>query len=125
MYFGLAGIAGLPFVAIGVGVVLAWCLALGLVYVVGAKRGALAAAKYLRVVLLIGAAAVVVDFAWAVASGQWSLFIRLFGFAPMAEMVLLAFLFVFTMVWMGLTYVATRQRDEAALRHQEEESADA
>lgn len=125
MYFGLAGIAGLPFVAIGVGVVLAWCLALGLVYVVGAKRGALAAAKYLRAVLMVGAAAVAVDFAWAVASGQWAIFMRRFGFAPMAEMVLLAFMFVFTMAWMGLTYVATRQRDEAALSVSEGESADA
>lgn len=116
MYFGLTGIAGLPFVAAGVGVVLLWCTALGLVYAVGAKSGALAAAKYLRFTLMAGGLTLAGVLAWAVASGQWRTFMRLFGFGPMAEMVVLAFLFIFTMTWMGLTYVSTRQHEEQALR---------
>lgn len=116
MYFGLTGIAGLPFVATGVSVVLLWCVALGLVYPVGARGGALAAAKYLRLTLLVGGVACAGVLAWAVASGQWRTFMRLFGFGPMAEMVVLAFLFVFTMAWMGLTYVSTRQHEEQALQ---------
>lgn len=112
MYFGLIRISQYPFVSVGTAIVLLWSILLGLVYAVGAVRGGWAALRYFRVVLFGGAAALVGTWLWALATGQWQRFLAEFGFQPMAEMLLGAALLLFVMVWMGMTYVSTRIREE-------------
>jgi uncharacterized membrane protein YhfC len=43
---------------------------------------------------------------WAVVSGQWRAFMIQFGFSPLAEMMLLAALFIGSMWWMAVRYAA-------------------
>ncbi len=112
MYFGLIRISEYPFIPVGTTIVLAWSLLLGLVYAVGSVKGGVAALRYFRVVLLGGAIAVTATFVWSLASGQWQRFMAEFGFQPMGEMLLGAALLLFVMVWMGMTYVSTKLRDE-------------
>ena len=110
MYFGLLRISQLPFVPIGIGVVLAWSLLLVLVFAVGASKGAYAALRYFRIVVWGGALVLALIWLWAVLSGQWATFMRLFGWEPMAEMLVLAGLYVFTFVWMAMRYVGDKVR---------------
>lgn len=112
MYFGFAGMSQYPFVAVGTAVVLVWSLLLGLVYAVGSARGAVTAMRYFSVVSISGLAALLVTLGWALLTGQWQRFIAQFGWQPMLEMLLLAALLLFTMVWMGMTYLSTRLREE-------------
>lgn len=114
MDFDLLGVSRMPFVAVGVFVVCAWALALGLVYVVGAARGGRAALDYFAWSFWVGAVALVGVFVWAALTGQWKEFIATFGFEPMAEMLLFAFLFIFTLAWMGGSYANTKLSEEAS-----------
>ncbi len=111
MYFGLGGISQYPFVPLGTAEVLLWSVLLGLVYAVGSAKGAMAAMRYFRIVTLSGVAVLVATFVWAILSGQWQAFIADFGWQPMVEMLILAALLLFTMVWMGMTYLSTKLRD--------------
>ncbi len=112
MYFGLMRISQYPFVPVGTIVVLTWSILLGLVYAVGAVRGGYAALRYFRVVLFGGALVLAATWVWSLVTGQWQRFISEFGFQPMGEMLLGAALLLFVMVWMGMTYVSTRLREE-------------
>ena len=114
MYFGLLRISQLPFVPIGIGVVLAWSLLLVLVFAVGASKGAYAALRYFRIVRWSGSGVLLLTLLWAVASGQWQRFVGEFGWQPLLEMLFGAALLLFVMVFMGMTYVSTKLRDEAA-----------
>ena len=124
VYFGLIRISQYPFVPLGTAVVLLWSVLLGLVFAVGAAKGGRAALRYFRVVLWTGVAVLVGTFVWALATGQWQRFMSEFGFQPMAEMLLGAALLLFVMIWMGMTYVATKLRDEAAALDDAEQSGD-
>lgn len=114
MYFGLVRISAYPFVPVGTAVVLLWSVLLGLVYAVGSVRGGVAALHYFRIVVWTGTTALVGTWVWAVVTGQWQRFLSEFGWQPMFEMLLGAALLLFVMVWMGMTYVSTKLRDEAA-----------
>jgi hypothetical protein len=114
VYFGLMRISEYPFVPLGTTIVLLWSVLLGLVYAVGSVKGGHAALRYFRVVVWIGAGALVITWAWALATGQWQRFLGEFGWQSMLEMLLGAGLLLFVMVWMGMTYVSTKLRDEAA-----------
>lgn len=105
MQFGYASISEFTFIAAGFWVVIAVAFGLGLVYVVGATRGKRAA--QLWVDLCVGALAVgtIADLAWAVGSGQWARFMREFGFSSLVELLVLAFLLLFTMWFMAVQYV--------------------
>jgi hypothetical protein len=123
VYFGLIRISLYPFVPVGTTVVLLWSVLLGLVYAVGSVKGGHTALRYLRVVVWTGAAALVTTWVWALATGQWQRFLGEFGWQPMLEMLLGAALLLFVMVWMGMTYVSTKLRDEAASSAEAGESA--
>lgn len=112
MYFGLIRISQYPFIPVGTTVVLLWSVLLGLVYAVGAARGGRAALRYFRIVVWTGAAALAATWLWSLLSGQWQRFLSEFGWQPMLEMLLGAALLLFVMVWMGMTYVSTKLRDE-------------
>jgi hypothetical protein len=99
-------------VSLGTAAVLLWAVLLGLVYAVGSVRGGHAALKYFRIVLWGGGAALIAVWLWAVVTGQWQRFIAEFGWGPLLEMVFGAALLLFVMVWMGMTYVSTKLRDE-------------
>ena len=87
----------------------AWCTQSG------RSRAGVAALRYFRVVVWIGAGALGATALWAVVSGQWSRFLSEFGWQPMLEMLLGAALLLFTMVWMAMTYVSTKLNDERAV----------
>ncbi len=114
MYFGLMRISQYPFVPLGTTIVLLWSVLLGVVYAVGSVKGGRAALRYFRVVVWTGAGALVATCVWALATGQWQRFLGEYGWQPVLEMLLGAALLLFVMVWMGMTYVATKLRDEAA-----------
>jgi branched-subunit amino acid ABC-type transport system permease component len=114
VYFGLIRISAFPFVSVGAAAVLLWSLLLGLVYAVGSASGGQAALRYFRIVLWGGALALVGTGVWALATGQWQRFVDEFGWSPLLEMLFGAALLLFVMVWMGMTYVATKLRDESA-----------
>ncbi len=112
MYFGLMRISQYPFVPVGTAVVFLWSLLLGMVFVVGAVKGAMAALRYYRRVGWSGAGALVATWLWALLSGQWQRFVGEFGWIPLLEMLFGAALLLFVMVFMGMTYVSTKLRDE-------------
>jgi hypothetical protein len=98
--------ASYGFLGAGFWVVMATVVGLVLVYPIGASRGRAAALAWIRACVLLlvtGGIAVIV---WAVVSGQWQSFMLQFGFSPLAEMMLLAALFVGSMWWMAVRYVA-------------------
>lgn len=105
MYSGLARLPLYPFVAVGVLVVLAAGTGLALVYVVGAMRGRRAALIYTRACEGVLVAGLLGDMAWAVASGQWSGFMREIGLSALWEMLVLAALLLFTVLFMAHRYI--------------------
>lgn len=112
MYFGLARISQLPFVPLGIALVLLWSLGFCLVFVVGAQRGGRPALKFFRIVLWVGVAVLAATWLWAVVTGQWRLFMSGFGWEPMAEMLVLAAMYIFTLAWMNMRYISDRLREE-------------
>ena len=112
MYFGLVRISQYPFVPVGVAVVLAWSILLGLVYAIGGARDGEAALRYFRAVMWLGASALTLTFAWSLVTAQLQRFRAQFGWQPIIEMIVLAGLLLFTMFWMGMTYVQAKLRDD-------------
>jgi len=106
MYFGLASLPTYSFVGIGFWVVMAAGLGLGTTFPIGKSRGRRAATRWINGCLLILVLGGAVDVALAAVSGQWQRFMLQFGFGPLAEMAVLATLFVGTMWWMAMRYTA-------------------
>jgi hypothetical protein len=91
---------------------LLWALLLGVVFAVGAWKGGRSALRYYRIVIWGGGAALGSTLVWALITGQWQRFIAEFGWQPILEMLLGAALLLFTMIWMGGTYVSTKLRTD-------------
>lgn len=104
MYPGLGRLPLYPFIGVGFVVVMVAGVALVLVYAVGALRGRRAAVAHTRGCVTALAAGCVADIVWAVASGQWSGFMREIGLAPLTEMLVLAALFLFSVWFMAVRY---------------------
>ncbi len=105
MYSGYAQFGRYGFLSAGFWVVLVCGLALCLVYAVGANKGRRAARLWVNACMAALAIGAIADIAWAVVSGQWRSFMIQFGFSPLAEMMLLAALFIGSMWWMAVRYV--------------------
>lgn len=112
MYFGFERMWTLSFVPLGFAIVTLGSLALGCVYFVGGAKGGRAAATYTRACAWMVLAALVGDVIFAVASGQWSVFFGSYGVVPMAEMVLLAFMWLATMWLMAVSYSRGKMGEE-------------
>lgn len=106
MNFGFASFSDYRFLGAGFWVVMVTGVGLALVYVVGATRGRRAAQQWIDACMLVLAVGGIVDIVWALVSGQWRSFMVQFGFAPLAEMMLLGALFIGTMWWMAVRYTA-------------------
>jgi hypothetical protein len=106
MNFGLAPMSTYRFLGVGFWVVMTVALGLVLVYAVGSSRGRRAAQRWVSGCMLLLAVGGIVDIAWAVVSGQWSSFLMQFGFSPLAELMVLATLFIGTLWWMAVRYTA-------------------
>ena len=104
MYFGLLPLSAYPFLLVGFWITMVIAFALGLVYLVGSKRGKRAARVWTTVCVGAFLAAGAANVAWAVFSGQWRSFMLRIGSGPFTEMVMLAVLFVGVMWFMALRY---------------------
>ncbi|NTU72280.1 MAG: hypothetical protein HGB10_10765 [Coriobacteriia bacterium] len=106
MNFGYGQMATYGFIGVGFWIVLAVALGLCLTFPLGSARGRVAAQRWVNGCVLLLVLGGIADIAWAVISGQWSAFMLQFGFGPLAEMMVLAALFVGTMWWMAIRYTA-------------------
>jgi hypothetical protein len=104
--FGLAPLATYTFLGVGFWIVMTVALGLVLVYAVGSSRGRRAAQAWTSGCMLVLAVAGIADIVWAVVSGQWRSFMIQFGFSPLAELMVLATLFLGTLWWMAVRYAA-------------------
>jgi hypothetical protein len=98
--------AAYGFLSVGFWVVMVSVIGLVLVFPVGASRGKAAAVAWIRSCMLLFVGGGIAVIVWAVVSGQWQSFMLRFGFSPLAEMMLLAALFVGSMWWMAVQYAA-------------------
>jgi len=108
VYFGYADIGRYTFLPVAVVVVLAAFVALCVIYLVGASSGGAAAARLYRWTMRLFWVAMALDVAWAVASGQLTAFVRRFGWTPLFELSVLAFLCLGSMGFMASRYVASK-----------------
>lgn len=106
MQYGYQRMALYPFVTVGFVVVMAVGIALAFVYLVGRVGGRRAAGMFTNACMLVVLGGLSLDLAWAFVSGQWEGFMRDFGLAPLFEMAVLAAMFVLSMWWMAVRYVA-------------------
>lgn len=104
MNYGLGSLANYRFLLFGFWVVMSVGLGLCLVYVVGATRGKRAAQLWVNACVATLALGGMATVSWAVASGEWQRFMLTFGFGPLAEMLMLAALFLGTVWFMALRY---------------------
>jgi hypothetical protein len=104
MYFGYLTLSSYTFLAIGFSVVMVVGVALGLVYLVGAKWGRRAAELWIRAWIAVLAVGAVADIAFAIASKQWAGLMLQYGPGPLSEMLVLAALFIGSMWFMALRY---------------------
>lgn len=109
MYFGYSQMYQFTFVPIGFVLVMTVGIALGLVYAVGARHGARGAERYTNAWSLVLLMGVALDIAYAVVRGEWQGFLRAYGWAPLFEMSVLAFLFLGSMLFMARSYVAGKR----------------
>lgn len=112
MNYGYQGMWMLTFVPAGFVITMAAFLAMCLVYAVGASRGRRSAALWVRFWSIAFVVAAGADLVYGVATGQLGDFLRLYGFTPLAEMIILAVLCVGSMWFMAVSYVGSK-RDEA------------
>lgn len=112
MYFGYAQMWLLTFVPAGFVIVMVGFVAFSLIYAVGATRGKKAAQRYLQVWTWLFLGLLAADIAYAITSGQMSSFLALYGVTPLIEMGMLAFMCVFGMWFMAVSYVNSKADDE-------------
>jgi len=101
---GAAPLSAYTFLAAGFWVVLIVAVGLGLVYAVGSTRGKRAAKMWVDLCLAALGVGLLIDGAWALISGQWARFMHAYGFSTLAEMLVLAFLLLFSMWFMAIRY---------------------
>jgi hypothetical protein len=104
VYFGYEGFSRYPFLALGFWVVLVAGIAFALVFGVGSTRGKRAARQWTGACVALTALGALTDVGWALVSGELSSFLRLYGWSPLAEMGVLALLFLGTMWFMAVRY---------------------
>lgn len=109
MNYGYQGMWMLTFVPAGFVITMAAFLAMCLVYAVGASRGRRSAALWVRFWSIAFVVAAGADLVYGVATGQLGDFLRLYGFTPLAEMIILAVLCVGSMWFMAVSYVGSKQ----------------
>jgi hypothetical protein len=103
---GYSTLSRYGFLGAGFWVVMVTGIGLALVYAVGHFKGKRAAQQWVNSCMLVAAVGGIADIAWAVISGQWRSFMLQFGFSPIAEMLILAALFIGTMWFMATRYIA-------------------
>lgn len=104
MDFGYAGFARYTFLLFGFWVVLVAGTAFVLVFAVGPTRGKRAARMWTDACVAFVVLGAIADVAWALAIGEWHRFVATYGYGPLAEMSVLALLFLGTMWFMAIRY---------------------
>lgn len=102
----------LTFVPAGFVIVMLGFVAFSLVYAVGATQGARPARRYLQVSTWLFLGLLAADIVYALLSGQMSRFLTMYGAMPLVEMGILAFMCVFAMWFMAVSYVNTKTKEE-------------
>ena len=101
---GYAQLSAFTFLAAGFWIVMVVAVGLGLVYVVGSARGKRAAQQWVDLCIAALLVGLLIDGVWAMTSGQWARFMHAYGFSTLAEMLVLAFLLLFSMWFMAVRY---------------------
>jgi len=109
VYFGYESMWTFTFVPAGFVLVMGVSIALGLIYAVGASKGAKASEKYLRACTLVLVVGVLADIAYALATGQLEQFAQAYGIVPLLEMTVLAGMCLGAMLLMASSYVRSKQ----------------
>jgi len=110
VYFGYEAMWTFTFVPVGFALVIGVSIALGLIYAVGASKGAEAAEKYLRTCTLVLAVGIAADIAYALLTSQIEQFMQAYGIVPLLEMTVLAGMCLGAMLLMASSYVRSKQR---------------
>ncbi len=105
MYYGYELMWTLTFVPVGFVIVMAVSAAYCLVYLVGARRGGAAAARYLRWCSMLLAAASAANLAYALLSGDAATFLAWYGVWPLFEMLVVGMMCLGSMWFMATAYV--------------------
>jgi hypothetical protein len=102
--FGYAGLARYTFLSLGFWVVLVAGIAFALVFAVGPTRGKRAARMWADACVTFVVLGAMADVIWALAIGEWHRFVAAYGYGPLAEMGVLALLFLGTMWFLAIRY---------------------
>ncbi len=114
MYYGYELMWTLTFVPVGFLIVMAASIGYCLVYVVGAARGSVAAARYLKACTISLLLASLADVVYALASGDAQTFLAWYGVWPLLEMAVLGVMCVGSLWFMAAAYVRGKSREAAA-----------
>jgi len=109
LYFGFDTIWTYTFIPVSFVLVMVVGIALAFVYAVGASKGRAAALSYTRAwtaILVVGLVGLGI---YAVATGQLQGFLRVFGWGPLTEMVVLAVMFLGSMLLMATSYLSSKK----------------
>ena len=104
MTFDYAGLSRFTFLSVGFWVVMVVGIAFALVFAVGPTRGKKAARLWVELCAGLAVIGGVADVVWAMMTGEWTAFVRLYGYTPIIEMVLLAVLLLGIMWFLAIRY---------------------
>lgn len=111
MHWGLTGLSQFPFLQAGNIAVLVGVAGMAAVFPLGRRLGAHRAIAWVNIWLVSLAVVLSVILLWAIKSDQWARFGALIGWSVMAEMVVLATMFVTTTWFMSASYATSLYKE--------------
>jgi len=108
MYFGLQTISDFTFVSIGFLFVATGAMGFVTTFFLGSSKGGRTALAFSRIWAVWVILSLIGTIIYAIASGQWTLFLRVFGWGPLIEMSVLAFGWIAIFWFMATQYAIGR-----------------